>query len=102
MRAASSSVRERRGERVNLRLSSSAKETLERAAELSGLTLTDYILHHMLEMARTDIERAMRRRLSESEVAALLKLAEQPGAEPTERMLEAVERYNRLIVGIRD
>jgi uncharacterized protein (DUF1778 family) len=97
-----SAVRDRRDERVNLRLSSSAKETLERAAELAGLSLTDYILSHMLEMARIDIERAMRRRLSETEIAALMKQAEQPGGEPTKEMLEAVERYNRLVVGVRD
>jgi uncharacterized protein (DUF1778 family) len=98
-RIAGTAEQEKSDERINLRLTASAKATLERAAALAGLSLTDYILTHTLETAREDLARAVRRCLSERDTEALLALIESEGKESTERVQEAVTHYNRVVGG---
>ena len=42
-------------ERLNLRLTPAQDATLRRAAEARGLAVSDYVLHHAVEAAETDL-----------------------------------------------
>ncbi len=74
--------------RIELRLRPEDKATLTRAAALTRLDLTGYILRHVLPQARADISEAEQMVLSERDSLRVLELLENPPAAP-DRLVRA-------------
>ncbi len=83
---------ERKSARVAVRLSEAAKRTLEYAAEVSGRSLSDFVVASALENAQRTIEEHDRMRLrGEDREVFLPALANPP--EPSPKLRAAFERY---------
>jgi uncharacterized protein (DUF1778 family) len=76
--------------RIELRLRPEDKATLTRAAALTRLDLTGYILRHVLPQARADIAEAEQMVLSERDSLRVLELLENPPAAP-DRLVRAAK-----------
>jgi len=76
--------------RIELRLRPEDKATLTRAAALTRLDLTGYILRHVLPRARADISQAEQMVLSERDSLRVLELLENPPAAP-DRLVRAAK-----------
>lgn len=96
MAAASIRVPARKQERLEARLSWEQKELLQRAADLQGLSLTDFVVSTAAQAARQVIHEHQIIALSESESMALAE-ALSSTAPAGERLLRAAERYRTLI-----
>lgn len=83
-------------ERLEARISPRAKKLIEEAAMLEGRTVSDFVVQHAQEAARSVIEKynfiALSARDSKSFVEALLN----PPA-PNERLKRAAARHKKLI-----
>ena len=79
--------------RVDFRLATQEKETLEKAATLSGLNLSDFIVHSSLSRASEVLQQQTRVVLSERDWRAFLDALEED-REPTEAARSAALRYN--------
>ena len=82
-------------ERIAVRLPSDAKRTLERAAEVCGRSLTDFVVENALTAAQNTIEDSERMRLAEEDRAIFLAALANP-PEPNEALKAAAVRYRRL------
>lgn len=89
------SERQNRVERIAVRLPSDAKRTLERAAEITGRSLTDFVVDNALTAARKAIEESEQMRLTgEDREMFLAALANPP--EPNKDLKAAAAWYRRL------
>ena len=73
---------------MNLRLSASAKTLLTEAAQLCGLSLSEYVLRHSLEAAHQQLTQARYSPLSEGDTQLLAQRIEE-GTPPTEGLEQA-------------
>jgi uncharacterized protein (DUF1778 family) len=92
-------VRERRAkavDRIDARLPSETKEIIERAAFLSGVTLSDFVVSRAYEAAVSVVNRhegwVLNREQSKAFVAALLN-----PPEPNEALKAAAARYKSVV-----
>ena len=97
----STSPKEPRDERMNLRLSRSAKALLANAAKLAGLSLSEYVLRHSMEAAHAELVRARYSPLSSSDTRQLVEKLEAPDA-PTEGLRRAAATYRQRVVATRE
>ena len=74
-------------ERVDLRISKEDKELLDRASQISGLSISSYILMTTIKQARLDLIQNERLVLSNCERDIFIKALESP-AEPNEALKE--------------
>jgi uncharacterized protein (DUF1778 family) len=74
--------------RVSLRIPPEDKALLVRAVALQRTTLTDFMIRHAVEAARTLIDQSERLKLSERDSRLVLELLENPPA-PNARLLKA-------------
>ena len=74
--------------RVSLRIPPEDKALLVRAVALQRTTLTDFMIRHAVEAARTLIDQAERLKLSERDSRLVLELLENPPA-PNAKLLKA-------------
>ena len=74
--------------RVSLRISPEDKALLVRAVALQRTTLTDFMIRHAVEAARTLIDQAEKVKLSERDSRRVLELLENPPA-PNAKLLDA-------------
>ncbi|MDW7760043.1 MAG: DUF1778 domain-containing protein [Acidobacteriota bacterium] len=74
--------------RVSLRIPPEDKALLVRAVALQRTTLTDFMIRHAVEAARTLIDQSERLELSERDSRLVLELLENPPA-PNARLLKA-------------
>ncbi len=81
-----------REERLEARISRAQKELFQRAAELQGRTLTDFVIDSAHDAAVRAIEEARLIRLDARESRAFAEALLNP-REPTERMRAAARRY---------
>jgi uncharacterized protein (DUF1778 family) len=89
-------ARSRKNERVYVRLSESAKSTLERAASVSGSSsLTDFVLNSALKAAERTIEEYEVMRLTAEDRAVFLEAISNP-PKPNRKLKSAVKRYKAL------
>ncbi|MFQ5785946.1 MAG: DUF1778 domain-containing protein [Alphaproteobacteria bacterium] len=94
--AAGSGARsDRKRERLAVRLSGAAKRTLERAAEVSGRSLSDFVVASALDAAHQTIEEHDRIRLAAEDRAVFLAALANP-PEPGEALRSAVAHYEAL------
>jgi uncharacterized protein (DUF1778 family) len=77
--------------RVDLRLSSQAKATLEEAAALTGQSLSDFAVSTLLERANQVLETNRRRTLTEQDALIFLKALD--ADEPNPALREAAAWY---------
>jgi uncharacterized protein (DUF1778 family) len=96
--------------RLHIRCRVEDKEKIEQAARALGLSVSDYLLSSALanaSRAGTSTGHLVPReqttapsRLSEADTRSLLALVFSGPDEPTPRMRRAVERYNRMVMGV--
>ncbi|AFZ56387.1 DUF1778 domain-containing protein [Anabaena cylindrica FACHB-243] len=83
-------------ERLEARLTSEQKELLQRAAEIEGTTLTDFVVRSAQAQARRVIEEHTRIKLSlEDSQAFVASLLNPP--EPNQRMMKAAAEYKQAM-----
>ncbi len=82
--------------RLNFRLPSDAKEKIERAAAASGLTVTDFAVHALVNTADEVLERQHTRQLSDRDRDVFLKLLD-ADPEPNEALIGAFQAHRELI-----
>ncbi len=79
--------------RVDFRIAAEQKETIEKAAALSGLNLSDFIVATFLARAAEVLQERSRIILSERDWQLFVDALEED-REPTEAAKKAAERYN--------
>jgi uncharacterized protein (DUF1778 family) len=88
----SNSEKRLKGERLEARLTSEQKELLQRAAQLEGTTLTDFVVRNALSIARQVIEEHNLIKLSLEDSQAFARTLLNP-SEPNARMMAAAKEY---------
>ena len=81
-------------ERLDLRLPAEAKETIEKAAIISGQSLTDFVVATTTERAREIIRQSDAITLSARDHARVMAALDDP-PEPSEALKRAAERYKK-------
>lgn len=84
--------RTRNEARVTARIPASVKETLQKAADLSGATLNQFLVQAALKEAHNILEAERVITLSEQDAEKVFRLIENP-PKPNARLLAAVERH---------
>ena len=64
--------------RLDIRLTEEQRDLIERAAALTGSTLTQWTAQHLLEAARLDIEKETTLRLGAQSFEAFVRALEEP------------------------
>jgi len=90
--SATTSPARTRGERLEARISADQKGLFQRAAELQGRTLTDFVVASAHEAAVRTIAEMQAIRLTEAESHAFAEAVLAPH-EPTPRLKAAAKRY---------
>lgn len=81
-------------ERIGARVPADVYETLNRAAELMGATVNQFLVQSALKEAQAVIEREQTIRLSRRDCERLLDLLESP-AKPNARFKAAMKHYQK-------
>lgn len=79
--------------RLNVRLPLHVKERVEKAAIISGLTVTDFAIHVLANSADEVLERHNTRTLSDRDRDLFLQMLDNP-PKPNEALRKAAQRYN--------
>ncbi len=87
------SVTQPKDARIDFRVRAEQKEVIERAAFLSGLNVSDFIVSTSLAAASEVLERQTKIKLSERDWAQFVEMME-ADTEPNEAAKEAAARYN--------
>lgn len=82
--------------RLNFRLSPEEKEKIERAAIASGMTVTDFAVHTLINAADETLERNHTRKLSDRDRDIFLDLLDAEG-EPNDALKKAFLAHDELI-----
>ncbi len=82
--------------RLNFRLTNEMKETIERAAVASGLTVTDFAIQALSTVANEVLERHRTRTLSDRDRDLFLALLDSD-PEPNEALKKAAKDYKRYM-----
>lgn len=88
---------DRNSARINLRTRPHIKQLIRRAAELSGVDDTAFIVQAAYDSALRTIERHERIVLRGEDAAAVLDAIDKP-PEPTEALKRAFERYSANVI----
>jgi len=86
------SVRDKKGERIESRLSAEAKQQIDYAADLQGVNRSDFVVAAAVEKAAAVIEQHKLIRLSIQDSEALAEAILNPPA-PSTKAIEAARRY---------
>jgi len=86
--------RRRFAERLEARLNREQKELLQRAADIEGRTLTDFVVNHATVAAKRTIEEHTIIKLSQKASLAFVESLLNP-PEPSPKMLAAAQSYKR-------
>jgi len=81
--------------RIEARVSAKQKRLFERAAEIEGVTLTDFAISSMQRAATSAIQEYARIKLSERNQRAFVEALMNP-PEPNEALREAAKAYSRM------
>ncbi len=87
-----------KSERVAVRLTPAVKRALERGAEVSGRSLSDFVVDSAYRAARRAIEDHERLHLSDRDREAFLAALDNP-PEPNQALRRAAQRHDRLTSG---
>ena len=83
-------------ERVTTRINSQVKETLMTAAQLTGATLNQFVVHAALEKAQELIEKDKMIRLSKSDAEVFFESLENP-PQANEKLKQAIKHYQQSL-----
>lgn len=83
--------------RLNIRLSAEIKERIEKAATLSGVSLTDFTVANLSQVADDILERHRTRKLSDRDRDIFLKMLDDTKEEPNEALKDAFKAHDKLI-----
>ena len=86
-----------RGERINLRLSGTAKRRIEQAASVEGKTVSGFILSCALENAKKTIEKYERMVLGRRDAELFFDAVANPPA-PNDELRTALDEHGRRVV----
>lgn len=81
--------------RIEARVSPKQKRLFERAAEIEGVTLTDFAISSMQRAARSVLEEQTKLELSERNQRAFVEALMNP-PEPNRALREAAQAYSRM------
>ncbi len=87
---------ERKETRLVARTSTEVQETIQRAADYSGATLSQFLIDSAMEKARNVIERTESLNLSMAGADALFNALEHPPKAST-KLLKATKRYKETV-----
>src|SRR3990167_8287675 len=79
-------------ERLEARITSDKKSVLKNAADLSGRTLTDFVIHSAYEAAKRVIEEHQQLHLSIADRKVFIQALLNP-LQPTDNLLKAAKKY---------
>lgn len=82
--------------RLNIRLSAEIKERIEKAATLSGVSLTDFTVANLAQVADEVLERHQTRKLSNRDRDIFLKMLDDT-EEPNQALKDAFKAHDELI-----
>ena len=82
--------------RLEIRLERHAKELIERAAALTGQTMTNFAVSNLLESALETIERHQQRPLSDRDRARFLAALDRP-AKPLPSLVKAARLHTKAL-----
>lgn len=83
--------------RLNFRLPSEAKERIEQAAIAEGLTVTDFAVHALVNIADEVLERHHSRTLTNRDQDIFLELLD-ANDDPNEALKDAFQAHRELII----
>ena len=84
-------------ERLEARITSDKKSVLKNAADLSGRTLTDFVIHAAYEAAKRVIEEHQQLHLSVADRDIFIHALLNP-PKPTDKLLKAAKKYKKDVV----
>jgi len=85
---------ESRDARLDMRLSADHKRLIEQAAALSGQSMSDYAVSHLVERAQATVQEATLTRLSARDRDTFLQLLD-ADPKPNAALKRAAQRYKR-------
>jgi uncharacterized protein (DUF1778 family) len=88
---------ERTVSRLNFRLPVELKEKIERAAIVSGVTVTDFAISALVNSADDVLDKHQNRVLSDRDRDIFLAMIENP-PEPNEVLKKAVQEYKKRVI----
>lgn len=80
---------------LNMRISESDKQTLNRAASLLGVNLTSFVLQSAMSKAQEALDHEKRIELTKRDMKRLLEIMD--STEPNESLSDAFAHYNETI-----
>jgi len=80
---------------LNMRISESDKQTLNRAASLMGVNLTSFVLQSAMNKAQEALDHERRIELTKRDMKRLLEIMD--SKEPNENLSDAFAHYNETI-----
>lgn len=83
-----------RGERLEARISKEHKELFQRAADIQGRTLTDFVISSVLDAAKKAIQENEMMTLSAQDREVFVEALLNPPA-PSEKLRTAAQRYRQ-------
>ncbi len=83
--------------RLNFRLSFELKEKIERAATVSGVTVTDFAINALVNSAEEVLDKHQTRTLSDRDRDLFLEMLDS-SRKPNEALRAAVKAHNKLII----
>ena len=83
--------------RLNFRLPVELKEKIERAAIVSGVTVTDFAISALVNSADDVLDKHQNRVLSDRDRDIFLAMIENP-PEPNEALKKAVQEYKKRVI----
>jgi uncharacterized protein (DUF1778 family) len=84
-------------ERLEARITSDKKSVLKNAADLSGRTLTDFVIHSAYEAAKRVIEEYQQLHLSVADRDVFIQALLNP-SKPTDKLIKAAKKYKKDVV----
>lgn len=85
-----------RNARINLRLSATAKQRIQRATSVEGKTVSAFIVSSALEKAERAIDRNVLMRLAHEDAMRFFQALETPPA-PNDRLRAALDEHGRRV-----
>ena len=83
--------------RLNFRLTSEVKKTIEDAAAEMGQTVSDFAISTLVQSARKILNDQLVTRLSERDRQIFVKMLDDRSTKPNAALVNAVKRYNKQV-----
>ena len=83
-------------ERLEARITADKKHVLKNAADLSGRTLTDFVIHSAYEAAKRVIEEHQQLHLSVADRDVFIQALLNP-IKPTDKLIKAAKKYKKNV-----